>query len=82
MRRQQQIWHDEHTNEATLPAMAHIKPASGVVQFTDYLREQNLPLSGKAVDIGMGKGRNSVHLAQLGFEVWALEYIELAIAAA
>jgi SAM-dependent methyltransferase len=82
MRKQQQIWHDEHTNEATLPAMAHVKPASGVVQFADYLKERDIPLSGKAVDIGMGKGRNSVHLAELGFEVWGLEYIELAIAAA
>jgi SAM-dependent methyltransferase len=82
MRKQQQIWHDEHTNEATLPAMAHVKPSSGVVQFTDYLKAQDISVSGRAVDIGMGKGRNSVHLAQLGFEVWGLEYIALAVAAA
>lgn len=62
--------------------MANVEPASGVMLFTDWLKEHGVPLSGKAVDIGAGKGRNSVHLAKLGFEVWALEYIEPAIAAA
>ncbi len=82
MRKQQQIWQDEHTNQETLPAMAHTEPASGVMQFTEWLRDHDFILSGRAVDIGMGKGRNSAHLAKLGFEVWALEYIELAITAA
>jgi len=82
MRKQQQIWLTEHTSKDTLPTMANIEPASGVVQFTDWLKAHDAPFSGKAVDIGAGKGRNSVHLAKLGFEVWALEYIEPAIAAA
>src|SRR5580765_6234860 len=82
MRKQQQIWHDEHTNQSTLPTMANVEPASGVVLFTDYLNEHGVSLSGKAVDIGAGKGRNSVHLAKLGFETWALEYIDVAIATA
>lgn len=82
MRKQQQIWLDEHTKQTTLPTMANVDPASGVVQFTDYLKEQGIVLRGKAVDIGAGKGRNSVHLAKAGFEVWALEYIEPALEAA
>jgi SAM-dependent methyltransferase len=82
MRKQQQIWHDEHANQTTLPTMANVDPASGVVLFTNYLKEHGVSLSGKAVDIGSGKGRNSIHLAKLGFEVWGLEYIEPAIAAA
>lgn len=82
MRKQQQIWHDEHTNQGTLPTMANVEPASGVVLFTDYLKEHGVALSGKAVDIGAGKGRNSVHLAKIGFAVWALEYIEPAITTA
>lgn len=82
MRKQQQIWNDEHTKLATLPTMANVEPASGVVQFTDYLKEQGVNLSGKAVDIGAGKGRNSVHLAKLGYEVWGLEYILPALDAA
>lgn len=62
--------------------MANIEPASGVLLFTEYLKELSIPLNGKAVDIGSGKGRNSVHLAKFGFEVYALEYIQPAIEAA
>lgn len=82
MRRQQQIWLEEHTNQGSLPTMANVKPASGVILFTDYLKRQGLPFSGNAVDIGAGKGRNSVYLAELGFVVNALEYIEPAVEAA
>lgn len=62
--------------------MANVEPASGIVLFTDWLKEHGVALSGTAVDIGAGKGRNSVHLAKLGFTVTALEYIEPAITAA
>ncbi len=79
MRKQKEIWLKEHTDKGTLPTMANVEPASGVVLFCDWLDKNNAYFSGKAVDIGCGKGRNSVHLATLGFEVWALEYIEPAI---
>jgi SAM-dependent methyltransferase len=82
MRQQQAIWLKEHTDKDTLPTMANVEPASGVVLFTDWLAQNSISLSGKAVDIGCGKGRNSVHLASLGLQVWALEYIEPAIEAA
>lgn len=82
MRKQREIWLKEHTDKATLPTMANVEPASGVALFTDWLSKNTVSLSGKAVDIGCGKGRNSVHLAALGLEVWALEYIEPAIQAA
>lgn len=82
MRKQQEIWLKEHADQGTLPTMANVEPASGVMLFTDWLAKNNTALSGKAVDIGCGKGRNSVHLAGLGLEVWAYEYIEPAIEAA
>jgi SAM-dependent methyltransferase len=79
MRLQQQIWLEEHTNKHTLPSLAKIDPGSVVVRFTDYLKEHSIPLAGKAVDIGAGKGRNSAYLAKLGFETYALEYVQLAV---
>lgn len=82
MRKQQEIWLKEHTDKSTLPSMANVEPASGVTQYIDWLSRNSVSLSGKVVDIGCGKGRNSVHLAELGLEVWALEYIEPAIEAA
>lgn len=82
MRKQQAIWLKEHTDKDTLPTMANTEPASGVVLFTEWLKEQSIDYAGNAVDIGCGKGRNAVHLAKAGFDVWALEYIEPAITAA
>ena len=58
--------------------MADVDPATGVKLFADYLSDQGIK-SGKVVDIGAGKGRNSVYLAELGFEAFALEYIKLAL---
>ena len=82
MRKQQQIWHDEHTQLGTLPTMANIEPTSGVMLFVEYLKEHAIALTGKAVDIGSGKGRNAVFLAQQGMEVWGIEYIQAAITVA
>jgi cyclopropane fatty-acyl-phospholipid synthase-like methyltransferase len=79
MRKQQQIWLDEHTNKGTLPTMANVEPASGVVHFTNWLKEHDVKTISTAVDIGAGKGCNSVRLAKLGFEVWALGYIRAAL---
>jgi SAM-dependent methyltransferase len=79
MRKQQQIWYNEHTDQGTLPTMANAEPASGMLLFTDWLKEHGVPMTGKSVDIGAGKGRNSVYLAKSGLEVWALEYVEPAI---
>ena len=83
MRKQQKIWLNEHANvKSVLPTMANTEPTSGVVLFTDWLIKNGVSMSGKAVDIGCGKGRNSTHLASLGLDVWAFEYIEPAIDAA
>lgn len=79
MRKQQQIWHDEHAQLGTLPTMANVEPASGVMLFVEYLKEHSIGLAGKAVDIGSGKGRNAVFLAKQGLEVWGIEYIQMAI---
>ncbi|QQS19603.1 methyltransferase domain-containing protein [Candidatus Saccharibacteria bacterium] len=78
MRKQQQIWQEEHEKGLTLSRMANEHPASGVVKFINWLHANGVKPSGRAVDIGSGKGRNAVFLASLGYKVEALEYIELA----
>lgn len=78
MRKQQRIWLEEHSNQATLPTMADVDAATGVKLFAEYLSEHGVT-SGKVVDIGAGKGRNSVYLAEHGFEAFALEYIQPAL---
>jgi len=57
--------------------MANTEPASGVVLFLEWLKNIKLT-GGVAVDIGSGKGRNSIFLAQNGYAVTGLEYIEFA----
>ncbi|HWB39037.1 MAG TPA: class I SAM-dependent methyltransferase, partial [Candidatus Saccharimonadales bacterium] len=82
MRKQQQIWLNEHESQDTLPALAESEPSSTVIQFVEYLKQQNIQIKGSAIDIGCGRGRNAVYLAVQGFEVYAVDYIEPALEAA
>ena len=81
MRKQQHVWQQEHQSEQALPGLGEQEPSSGVVEFVKFLK-QNGVSQGKAIDIGCGKGRNSVYLAQQGFLVEALDYIQGALDAA
>ncbi|HLB60648.1 MAG TPA: class I SAM-dependent methyltransferase [Patescibacteria group bacterium] len=79
VRRQQKIWENEHKTLQTLPSMASEKPSEGVIQFIQYFQTNNVKLSGKTVDIGCGKGRNTIYLAQNGFHVYGLDYVDYAL---
>jgi len=59
--------------------MANQEPTSGVVLFVDWLKNCGVQMGGRAVDIGSGKGRNTVYLAAQGFETFGLEYIQEAV---
>lgn len=82
MRNQQKIWSDEHKTAIALPtemvADEGMKPSSFVVLFNDLLRDKRI-FSGKAIDIGAGKGRNAFYMASQGFELFAIDYIPEAI---
>lgn len=78
---QKEIWRQEHTTAATLPSLAQEQPSDTIVRFVDYLKANDL-LYGKTIDIGCGKGRNAIYLAQLGLDVYAFDFIEQAIASA
>lgn len=79
MRIQKEIWQKEHETSATLPNHASIEPSKAVVWFAGKLKELNVALKGKAIDVGCGKGRNSIYLAKLGLNVTAIDYISLAL---
>lgn len=79
MRKQQKVWQNEHKKVEAFKSYEMPEPASVVVQFIDFLKRKNLNLGGKVIDIGCGKGRNSIYLAELGFEVYAVDYIEEAL---
>lgn len=78
MRKQQAIWNEEHTKVDAFPSYALPEPSSMVVEFVKFLRTNNAN-DGKVIDIGCGKGRNSIYLAEQGFQVYAVDYIQEAI---
>lgn len=83
MRKQQLIWQKEHSEGRLIPSETEksstSQPSSNVIRFIDLLRQRSVALQGKAVDIGAGKGRNTIYLHQQGFSVYALDYIQSAI---
>lgn len=79
MRQQQKIWLSEHTNMATLPTMANQEPSGGVVKFVAWLVDNNIQLGGNLIDIGCGKGRNSIYCALQGYQVYGIDYIPQAL---
>lgn len=83
MRRQQKIWEEKHRKAAAWPSLANEKAQSGVVLFVKYIKKQLTPQSSKpplrCVDIGCGKGRNAIYLAQQGFDVYAMDYVKEAL---
>ena len=78
-RKQKQVWEKEHASAETLPALATEEPSDAVTAFVGWLKKRDLAPSLKAIDIGCGKGRNSVYLAKNGFEVYGMDYIKAAI---
>lgn len=78
-RKQQKIWETEHLNSTTLPSVGGEKPSGTVVDFLEFLKTNNLVSGKRLVDIGCGKGRNAIYLAQAGLSVYGLDYIDKAI---
>jgi SAM-dependent methyltransferase len=75
MRAQQQIWTNEHTQIAAIPGMSDTNPSKGVEWFFEEVK----PKRGKLVDIGCGKGRNSVFASRKGLTVIGIDYVEGAL---
>ncbi len=75
---QMAAWVTEHSggNQA-IPSHNEMAPASSAVSLLKSFRENGCT-QGTVVDMGAGKGRNSVFFAQNGFNVVSLEYVPVA----
>lgn len=78
---QQEIWQQEHETQSDLPSMANKKPTEGVIDLVKYFGKDWFK-DKKIIDIGCGKGRNCVYLAQQEAQLWAIDYIKDALSVA
>ncbi len=76
---QKKIWNQEHAAPQFLPSVADEKPSSAVTRFVDRLLQNNQIQGKRIIDVGCGKGRNAIYLAQQGLKVYAFDYISYAV---
>ena len=67
------LWNAEY-NKKGIPSSFKEEPSGPVVEFLRLLSGKNIK-TGKALDIGCGMGRNSIFLAQQGFEVCSMDFV-------
>lgn len=77
--RQQKIWEEEHKNPNVLLPMDSKEQSSGVSLFWNWLREKKLPFPLHGLEIGCGKGRNSIWLAKQEITMTAFDFSRIAI---
>jgi SAM-dependent methyltransferase len=73
------LWNDEYQTGG-IPSSARTAPSGAVVWAVDKLKQAKSRLR-TAVDVGCGKGRNSLYLAKQGMKVTSLDFTPAAIAA-
>jgi cyclopropane fatty-acyl-phospholipid synthase-like methyltransferase len=71
-------WDKEYSKDKGILSTVRTQPSEALTKFFDHYQ----PKIGRALDIGSGKGRNTVHLAKLGYDVVGLEVSEVALSQA
>lgn len=80
MKSQKAVWQDEHLEQSTFTRMHGDKPSSPVIDFVKLLLTDGIsPHKYNVLDIGCGKGRNSIWLSLQGFHVTGIDFVEEAI---
>ncbi len=72
-----QEWTSEY-RRGGIPSSVREEPSGSVVKFVEFVRTAGA-LTGNALDIGCGSGRNSLYLASLGYSVTAIDFVQTAI---
>lgn len=77
---QKRIWNEEHQNPYVLLPMDALKAPSSLVLFWNWFQQNYKDTTHlKALEMGCGKGRNSLWLAQQGVDMEAFGFSEIAI---
>lgn len=77
--KQKQLWEKEHKKPFILPQMDKQDASIGVKRFLFWLREKNPSKNLTCIEMGCGKGRNSIWLAQHGIEMTGFDFSKNAI---
>lgn len=75
---QRRLWNEEHAHPRILLPMDYLTPSGGVTWFRQWLKEHLYPHE-LGVEMGCGKGRNSLWLAKQGTSVEAFDFSSTAI---
>ncbi len=70
----QNFWKQEYL-KAGIPSSYKLEPSHAVYSFYEFLKKAHQN-SGRILDMGCGKGRNTLYLAQQGFEVDCIDFLE------
>ena len=73
------FWDERYSKNIGFEILKTEKPSEAVEKFFEYLKSQNVPPTGKLLDIGCGMGRNANWLANKGFSVSGVDISSVAI---
>jgi SAM-dependent methyltransferase len=80
---QKEIWKQEHLTQETFTRIHSDQPSYPLPLFVGFLKEMGEQVGpARILDIGCGKGRNSIWLASQGFDVVGVDFAEEAVSAA
>lgn len=75
------IWDREHSQQSSFAAMHTTKPSAPIPAFIEYITQLGFkPGEARILDLGCGKGRNSIYMASHGFHVIGVDFSEKALA--
>ena len=79
---QKHIWEKEHNDPFVLLQMDNRGPSSGVTKFHSWLNAKNAVKNYTGIEMGCGKGRNSIWINQQGIKMKDIDFSNNAIAEA
>lgn len=75
----QELWNEEYKKQG-IPTSYKTAPSRALKIFIDFLSERNIKISGKILELGCGKGRNSIFLAKnFDCEVFGIDISTVAL---